>query len=57
MPDITMCSGDGCHRRERCYRATATPNARQSYFASPPLKQVWVGPVLSWDCSHFAPTA
>ncbi len=36
MPDITMCIGNGCPRRESCYRATATPSEfRQSYFMDP----------------------
>lgn len=38
MPDIAMCSGDGCPMRETCYRAMATPSKyRQSYFATPPF--------------------
>lgn len=33
MPDISMCPGDDCPRKETCYRYTATPNQfRQSYF-------------------------
>ena len=40
MADICMCTGKGCHEREKCYRFTATPNPyRQSYFAElPPMK-------------------
>ena len=38
MPDITMCTGEGCKKRERCYRFTATPTpGRQSYFLTPPV--------------------
>ena len=37
MPDITMCTGVGCPLRARCYRATAIPWTRQSYFATPPV--------------------
>lgn len=37
MPDITMCSGEGCVIKEDCYRFKATPNEyRQSYFTEPP---------------------
>jgi hypothetical protein len=25
MPDITMCPGAGCHKKDTCYRHTATP--------------------------------
>ncbi len=36
-PDITMCKGDNCPKRQDCYRYTATPCVyRQSYFAKPP---------------------
>lgn len=39
MPDISMCSGEGCVQRDRCYRATAIPEPRrQSFFAKPPLR-------------------
>jgi hypothetical protein len=39
MPDISMCSGDGCPIKERCHRFTATPNEyRQSYFVNPPYE-------------------
>lgn len=39
MPDISMCSGEGCPRAPTCYRAQATPDEyRQTYFASPPMK-------------------
>ncbi len=37
MPDITMCKGDDCPKREDCYRFTARPNgAMQSWFVTPP---------------------
>jgi len=39
MPDISMCSGEGCPLKENCYRFTATPSKfRQSYFFTPPFK-------------------
>jgi hypothetical protein len=37
MPDITMCTGDGCSKKNTCYRFTATPGHRQSYFCEPPI--------------------
>lgn len=39
MPDISMCFGNDCHKKESCYRYTATPSEfRQSYFGKPPIK-------------------
>ncbi len=33
MPDITMCTDEGCGQRELCYRYMAIPSEhRQSYF-------------------------
>lgn len=46
MPDITMCSGEGCPAKDLCYRYTAKPNQyRQSYFIDPPYKDD--------ECDHF----
>lgn len=47
MPDIAMCNGHGCEKRERCYRHTATPTEHQTYFAAPPLRQ--------GKCDYFWP--
>ena len=38
MPDISMCSGFECPLRETCYRYTAKPDERQSWFGKPPVK-------------------
>lgn len=39
MPDITMCSGEGCPAKDGCYRHTAEPNGlMQSYFVDPPIE-------------------
>lgn len=39
MPDITMCPGKDCPKRESCYRFTAKPDIYwQSYFMEPPIK-------------------
>lgn len=49
MPDISMCSGDGCLLAEMCYRHTAKPNGdRQSWFAQSPNKE-------EDDCDYFSP--
>ena len=37
MPDITMCEGNDCPHKEKCYRFMATPNIYQTYFAEPPI--------------------
>ena len=38
MPDISLCSGEGCNKKDTCYRFLAEPNKyRQSYFSAPPL--------------------
>lgn len=39
MPDITMCEGTGCPRKESCHRFTAKPSEYQSYFVTPPVKE------------------
>ncbi len=36
MPDITMCSGENCPLKEKCYRYKATPWCGQSYFVEIP---------------------
>lgn len=39
MPDITMCNGNGCPKKDSCYRFTAKPNELwQSYFMDIPYK-------------------
>jgi hypothetical protein len=40
MADISMCSGEGCPKKENCYRYTAYANEfMQSYFTEVPLKE------------------
>jgi len=40
MADISMCSGEGCPKKENCYRHTAYANEfMQSYFTEVPLKE------------------
>jgi hypothetical protein len=49
MPDITMCSGDGCPLKENCYRYLAEADPyRQSYFAEAPIK--------NGECGQHWPT-
>ena len=39
MPDVTMCSGQGCPTKDTCFRYIAEPNKfRQSYFLGSPRK-------------------
>jgi hypothetical protein len=45
MPDITMCPGAGCHKKDTCYRHTATP--RRPYQV-----QVQQAPE---DCAYYWP--
>lgn len=41
MPDIAMCSGDGCEIKSTCYRYRATPSElMQYYFVTPPNKNL-----------------
>lgn len=39
MPDITMCKGDDCPKKNSCYRYTAKASEyRQSFFTDSPIK-------------------
>lgn len=40
MTDYTMCPGESCHLKERCYRYTARPDPFwQSWFETPPFDE------------------
>jgi len=39
MPDIAMCTGDECQKKQMCYRYTAKASDYQSYFMTPPVKE------------------
>lgn len=39
MPDITMCKGEDCPKKEECYRFLAKPSGLQSWFANPPFNK------------------
>jgi len=46
MCDISMCEGNECPLKQRCYRFTAIPNEyRQSYFIEPPY--------IDDECDYF----
>jgi hypothetical protein len=48
MPDISMCKGGSCPRKQDCYRYRAIPTSqRQAYFARPPVQ-------TDGSCGHFA---
>tara|TARA_R110000868_G_scaffold136447_1_gene349431 strand:+ start:28351 stop:28560 length:210 start_codon:yes stop_codon:yes gene_type:complete len=38
MADITMCSGEGCNLKLKCYRHTANRDEYQYFFAKPPIE-------------------
>lgn len=39
MVDITKCSGEGCHLRERCFRYMAKSDAYHPSYMAPPIKE------------------
>ena len=45
MPDISMCPGTDCPKKETCYRFMATPSDYQSYFIHSPIKD--------GKCDHY----
>jgi hypothetical protein len=51
MADITMCRGDDCPSKERCYRFMAIPNSHwQAFFSETPVM------LPGKDrCGHFWP--
>ena len=51
MADITMCHGDGCDKKDTCYRFTAAKGIRQAWFLEVPLKVK----VDGQDCSYYWP--
>lgn len=47
MPDITMCSGENCPKKNECHRYTAVPGGyMQSYFVTPPVDD-------EGECEYF----
>ncbi len=47
MPDITMCAGGVCPKKQDCYRHTANPSQLQTYFVNPPYD------VKEQACDYF----
>ena len=52
MPDISMCEGGLCPKKEQCYRYTAIPTGMQSFFLYPPFTTLKEGDEICeyyWD--------
>ncbi len=47
--DITLCSGEGCPFRDRCFRARAVAYGRQDWFGRPPFS------AQTKSCDSFMP--
>lgn len=47
MPDITMCTGEGCVAKDWCYRYTAPHGEYQSFFTEAPGEDK--------SCEYFMP--
>ena len=48
MPDMNMCKGDDCPRKETCYRYNAIPTPQhQAYFMETPLI------IESGECDYY----
>lgn len=56
MPDITMCYGDTCPLRQRCYRYRAITAGRQSYFGSLPFDAARGTCDDFWDIARLEPS-
>lgn len=52
--DITMCLGDGCPLKNKCYRHTAKPDEYwQSYFVTPPYSKETSSCDDYWDNTEY----
>ena len=49
MPDISMCSGKYCLKKDTCYRHQAEPGMRQSWFGKPPFDKKTGECKYYWD--------
>jgi len=49
MPDISMCNGYDCPKRNKCYRFTARPDEYWQSYMNPPGK--WIG--RQFECEFF----
>ena len=50
MADITMCSGEGCKQKKKCYRFLAKPDKYQSFFSEPPFSNHTGKCTEFWEC-------
>ena len=39
MVDITKCTGENCHLKNKCYRFRSKPGRLQSYFIEIPIQE------------------
>ena len=54
MPDISMCAGGNCPKKQDCYRYTAKPSEyRQSYFSEVPYDVKEQTCEMFWDNSEY----
>lgn len=44
--DICLCTGEGCARKDTCWRHIAPASERQYYFMAPPLDE-------HGDCGYY----
>lgn len=51
MPDISMCEGTSCPKKDNCHRYLAIPSQWQSWFAEVPFKVNENGEFE--DCDYF----
>ena len=49
-----MCTGDGCPKKQMCYRHTAKASDYQSYFMTPPIKEDGTCEYY-WDNTEYPP--
>jgi hypothetical protein len=54
MPDISMCAGGNCPKKQDCYRYTAKPSQyMQSYFSEVPYNIEEQNCDYFWDNSDY----
>ena len=54
MPDISLCIGNQCSIKEKCYRYTAKPDEYgQAYFSVPPYKDKEENKHKDVYCEYF----
>jgi hypothetical protein len=54
MPDISMCAGGNCPKKQDCYRFIAKPSQyMQTYFVHPPYDVKEQTCEMFWDNSEY----